>query len=1012
MVYNLCHLIGQPNIKLQPNDIKYLIILTIVGSYVRLYMLNSPSGPVYQEVYTGKRISKELHVDRHPPYALMLYSLIASIFKAYLNSNVSYISMRFFSAIFGIFLIPVTFFTLKVMKFTRNTAIFGSMLIIFENSIITQSRFLFVDSLVLFLIALTHLFWRLFENYQQFSFKKTWWMYLIATGFTLGALISTNWLGIFTLVWIGVLGSLQLWHFIGDLTITPNVPSLVRYGSKVTIRHFGSSGGYLHSHPHLYPAGSKQQQVTLYLYEDINNDWLITDSGHDSLESSSSILDGSIVRLYHLETDKRLHSHDIRPSLSDTDWQNEVSGYGYKGFVGDNNDLFKIEIDKSRSYTQESKISVRAIQTRFRLIHVSTGCALFSNDINLPAWGYGQIEVTCAKNGIVENSLWYIENNSHDDFPNDTEKVTYRKINFFQKFWELQRSIWKKKFESTNFYASNNHPLSWPFLKRGIRFWTENDKQIYFLGNPLIWWVGLVFIGIYIILKLFNILRDQRGYPKCNDKTRLKYDYLIGTILIGWVFHYLPFCFMKTQFILYNYVPSLYFSILSFCSFWDYITIRFFQKSQTKLLTLFFLKIVISIYFILSPLVYGSIMRKEHCNFIKFLKTWDLDYLSKEKLHLASIFGRRHIGNVEISPKILKNIENIIENSSKPSIRLSVMKMYASLKDSQTIKNKFSTIDTDAYLFGVMPRVYASLYNVINELRTKLGNKWIPETVLDCGIGPGIGALVFQELFSDFIEKVKDILVIEPAYIMRKRAFDIHKGNKSKILSNIPSTLDFKFDFIIANHMILDINTPDHIFCAHIKKLWDKLSSKGGILLLLERGNPMGYEAVARARQMILSGFNYTLKDSESIEIGHVISPCSHDKKCPLYTNGHLFNRKRWCHFSQRLIRPEYLRKIKHSSYNVEDAKYSYCIIRKGICRPNLKELKTNSKEDILFYDSYNWPRLILPPLKKHRHVIMDLCTSNGTIQRLIIPKSQGKIVYRDARKIHWGDLWALGSNF
>ncbi|CCJ28420.1 unnamed protein product, partial [Pneumocystis jirovecii] len=377
MVYNSCHLIGQPIIKLQLNDLKYLIILIMVGSYVRLYMINNPSGPIYQEAYIGKRISKYL-------FLVML---------AYINSNVLYISMRFFSAIFGIFLIPVTFFTLRVMKFTRNTAIFGSILIIFENSIVTQSRFLFVDSLVLFLIALTHLFWRLFESHQQHSFKKAWWIYLIAIGFTLGALIRD----------------------------VKNVPSLVHYGSKVTIRHFGSSGGYLHSHPHLYPAG--KQQVTLYLYEDSNNDWLITDSGHDSSEgSSSSILDGSIIRLYHLETDKRLHSHDVRPSLSDTDWQNEVSGYGYKGFAGDNNDLFKIEIDKSRSYTQESKVSVRAIQTRFRLIHVSTGCALFSNGINLPTWGYGQIEVTCAKNGIIENSLWYIENNNHDDFPDDIEK--------------------------------------------------------------------------------------------------------------------------------------------------------------------------------------------------------------------------------------------------------------------------------------------------------------------------------------------------------------------------------------------------------------------------------------------------------------------------------------------------------------------------------------------------------------------------------------------------------------
>ncbi|KAG4305822.1 hypothetical protein PORY_000732 [Pneumocystis oryctolagi] len=726
MIYNSCHLIGQPNIKLRINDIKYLIILTIIGSCVRLYMIDNPSSPVYHENYLGRKISnyirKELHISKYPPYSIMLYILTTWVFncgrkfnfqdinKTYLNFSISYTSIRLFSVIFGIFLIPVTFLTLRIMKFTRNTAIFGSMLIIFENSIITQNRFLFVDSLALFFIALTHLFWRLFESYQLYSFKKMWWIYLIATGFALGALISTKWLGIFTLIWIGFLACLQLWHFIGDLTMTPTtwikhffsrvlcliivpilfyittfyfhinylenasdnlflspeflstlsnrnikvVPSQVHYGSKVTIRHLSSPGGYLHSHLHLYPSGSKQQQITLYLYEDSNNDWLITDSGHDLLRNSSLILDGfilmifdhlyliqnsghdllrnsslildgSIIRLYHLETDKRLHSHDIRPSISDTEWQNEVSAYGYKGFAGDNNDLFKVEIDKSRSYTRESKINVRAIETKFRLIHVSTGCALFSNNINLPEWGYNQIEVTCAKNGIIENSLWYIENNSHDDFPDDIEKVTYKKIGFFQKFWELQKSIWKEKFESANSYVSNNHPASWPLLKRGVSFWVTNNGRIYFLGNPLIWWSTSIFIGIYSVLKIFSILRLQRGYSICNDKICLKYDYLIGTTLIGWIFHYFPFYFMKTQFVLHHYIPSLYFSIISFCSFWDFISTRFFQKSQTILFTLFFLKIVISVYFILAPLIYGSFMKKEHCDFIKFFKTWDLN---------------------------------------------------------------------------------------------------------------------------------------------------------------------------------------------------------------------------------------------------------------------------------------------------------------------------------------------------------------------------------------------------
>ncbi|KAG4301438.1 hypothetical protein PCK1_002364 [Pneumocystis canis] len=694
MVYNSYYLIGQPISKLQINDIKYLIILTILGFYVQMYMINYPSSAVYGENYMGKYLSKyikrKFYIDKYPPFSTMLYTLILWILNynqefnlkdikiTYSGSNIPFVYMRIFSVIFGVSLIPITYLILRIMKFTKNTAVFGSMLIIFESSIVIQSRFLFVDSLALFFTALVNLFWRLFENHQQDSFKRSWWICLAATGIVLGALISTNWLGIFTLLWVSILACLQLWHFIEDLTIgfitwikhffsrvlcliiipilfyitifyfhinylknadnnlflSPEflatfsnrnpkiVPAEVRYGSKITIRHFSSLGGYLHSHPHSYPSGSKQQQVTLYLYEDNNNNWLITDSVDESQETQSlSILDGSIIRLYHLETDKRLHSHDIRPSLSDTEWQNEVSGYGHKGFSGDNNDLFRIEIDKSRSYTEKSKINVRAIETKFRLIHVPTGCALFSNHINLPDWGYNQIEVTCAKSGIIENSLWYIESN----ISNDIEMVTYRKIGFFKKFWELQKSMWEKKFNSATPYNPSNHPSSWPLLKYGMRFWTTKDRQIYFLGNPLIWWSAIFFIGIYCSLKIFCILRQKKGYSKCNDRNCLRYDYIVGTSLIGWALHYLPFYFMKKQFFLYQYIPALYFSIISLCSFWDFISTRLLRKIQCRLLTLFFFKIIISVYFILAPLVYGFTIRKEHCSFIKFLKTWDLD---------------------------------------------------------------------------------------------------------------------------------------------------------------------------------------------------------------------------------------------------------------------------------------------------------------------------------------------------------------------------------------------------
>lgn len=90
--------------------------------------------------------------------------------------------------------------------------------------------------------------------------------------------------------------------------------------------------------------------------------------------------------------------------------------------------------------------------------------------------------------------------------------------------------------------------------------------------------------------------------------------------------------------------------------------------------------------------------------------------------------------------------------------------------------------------------------------------------------------------------------------------------------------------------------------------------------------------------------------------------------------------------------------RTKHSKFNTEDSKYSYVVIRRGI-RPQ-NDFSSLEKQ------AYHWPRLIQPPLKKNGHVVMDICSTSGEIQRMVIPKSQGKVAYRDARKAMWGDLF------
>jgi dolichyl-phosphate-mannose-protein mannosyltransferase len=138
---------------------------------------------------------------------------------------------------------------------------------------------------------------------------------------------------------------------------------------------------------------------------DLEHDW-----ENDSLKL---VIPNTRVKLRHVVTGKHLHSHDVRPPVSDVDFQQEVSGYGMPGFKGDMNDDWIVEIDEGDSSDRESWKRLRTLRTHFKLRHALTGCYLFSHKVKLPEWGFEQQEVTCNKNAVRANSLWVIETNTN-----------------------------------------------------------------------------------------------------------------------------------------------------------------------------------------------------------------------------------------------------------------------------------------------------------------------------------------------------------------------------------------------------------------------------------------------------------------------------------------------------------------------------------------------------------------------------------------------------------------------
>ncbi|RDW77570.1 putative 37s ribosomal protein rsm22 protein [Coleophoma cylindrospora] len=406
-------------------------------------------------------------------------------------------------------------------------------------------------------------------------------------------------------------------------------------------------------------------------------------------------------------------------------------------------------------------------------------------------------------------------------------------------------------------------------------------------------------------------------------------------------------------------------------------------------------------------------------------------------------------------------------------------------------QHRMSEIEADAYMAAVSPGLYATIVSTLVETRRRLGSEWIRKLmfreggegprVLDAGAA-GVGIMAWREMVRAEWEVAKDenlvfgkapptgkTTVLTGSDALRHRMSRllenttflprlpnyVNASNSEAHLDGAPAQGRKMYDIIIAPHTLFPLK-EDWRRKHMVENLWSMLDPNGGIMIIIEKGIPRGFEAVAGARSLLLDK-HISSPEAESIavetqsiqetadsikkEAGMIIAPCTNHSKCPMYpVPGLTPNRKDFCHFEQRYIRPRYLQQVLGaSSRNHEDVKYSYLIVRRGVDERKsplplvqgdvaadqsfagfedidlpaeseaLESGDANVSSDIKF-NPLALPRLLLPALKRRGHVTMDVCTPAGKLERWTVPKSFSKQAYRDARKANWGDLWALGA--
>ncbi|KAL1411722.1 cell wall biogenesis and architecture protein [Vanrija albida] len=440
----------------------------------------------------------------------------------------------------------------------------------------------------------------------------------------------------------------------------------------------------------------------------------------------------------------------------------------------------------------------------------------------------------------------------------------------------------------------------------------------------------------------------------------------------------------------------------------------------------------------------------------------------EERLSPAAILGTKRIGMVTLPEPLIDGIQETISGMCACVAALTlaldtpkfVREAFLDLLEKPKFKDRAAAKNSQTHSIAkasaFLPGQYAAVYNVLFELRQRIGEDKLAEATfleVSSALAPGLWATA--EVFG------RDSTA---AYTL------VHKTRHGLDLIRKLSE-----SYLPTSEVINYLRDPNQIHgygptvtmsTFHLTTLPKVAGRQTHLLNLLETGaehivlvdkaSPEGWAAMSEAREFLL-------KQASVDAPLHITAPCPHENACPLVGG------REACIFSQRLQRPKFLRKTKHAPRGEEAMSYTYLIVSRGqrpaavaadvavgrvggvgraevarlaakaVGHTELREVEGggefemvsvpgdqaalaaasaaadaspelgDAKDEMdaaLRTEAHGWPRLVALPLKRSGHVVIDACMPNGNLERLTVARSHGKQTYYDARKTNWGDLW------
>eukprot|EP00939_MAST-03C_sp_MAST-3C-sp1_P005357 g5357.t1 len=303
---------------------------------------------------------------------------------------------------------------------------------------------------------------------------------------------------------------------------------------------------------------------------------------------------------------------------------------------------------------------------------------------------------------------------------------------------------------------------------------------------------------------------------------------------------------------------------------------------------------------------------------------------------------------------------------------------------------------TKAYVGFRMTSSFAILRRLLRDCAENRPS-FRPTSVLDFGAGPATGMWAVEDVWPG---AARNFLNVEPSesmieagdFLMEGGPFDDRRVEWCSTLTD-PAIKSRRFSLVIGANVLGELPS-DRARAAALQLMWRHVDPEEGTLLLVEPGTKWGFRAISTVRDVLVDRRN----DEVSIN-----APCTHHMRCPLLEK-EKNPRGIWCRFPQRAPYPPIVsstQRLKGAKAFPPTSNFTYLL-----ASASGEKRKHEERIDGMIPGC---DRIMSDPLLRNKHVIMDVCSAHGELERRT--HSKGKLkpfpgAYRAARKSQSGGLW------